>query len=72
MAEAVELFMGMRRGPSRVAPHNALRAGPTGFAFSVQPFLVLGASNVGSRVYRKPHMQIPAFLYCVPLTEPTG
>ncbi len=77
MAEAVELVMGMRRGPSRVAPHNALRADPHRVrlfcpVFSVQPFLVLRASNAGSRAYRKPHTQISVFLYHVPLTEPTG
>lgn len=72
LAEAVELVMGMKRVPHRVAPHNALRAGSHRVRLSVQPFLVLHASNVGSRVYRKPHMQIPTFLYRVPLTEPTG
>ena len=28
LAEAVDLVMGMRRVPHRVAPHNALRVGP--------------------------------------------
>ena len=28
LAEAVDLVMGMRRVPRRVAPHNALRADP--------------------------------------------
>lgn len=65
VAEFVDLVMGMRRGPSRVAPHNALWADPpTGFTFSVQLFLVLGTSNVGSRVYRN---RICSFLYfCAP------
>ena len=71
LAEAVELVMGMRRGPSRVAPHNALRADPHRVRLFCPVFSVQRASNAGSRVYRKPHTQISVFLYRVPLTEPT-
>ena len=35
LVEATDLVMGMRRGPSRVAPHNVLKAYPTGCAFLV-------------------------------------
>ena len=56
MAEAVELVMGMRRVPHRVAPHNALRADPHRVRLFCSAF-----SGSGCFQRRKPRVQKTAY-----------
>lgn len=61
LAEAVDLVMGMRRGPSRVAPHNALRAGSHRVRLFCSAF-----SGSGRFQRRKPCAQKTAYVaFCI-------